>query len=372
MKKVWIFIFVLVLILAAGAGYHFTFTENNNREQQFSSYASKRQDIRRTVSASGRIEAHRNVEIKSKASGEIISMPFEVSDRVERGDTLVELDPVDERRNVRSAQSDLQTAKASYEDARIKTKRLEDLNSQGLASQEEYETQRLQMIRARVELEKREISLELAEQRLDETRIFAPFAGVVSERYVQVGQIISSGMSTVTDGTPILMLSDMSRLYAEASVDESDIGLVEVGQPAEISVDAYPDQKFTGKVRRIDVRGTSVSGVITYKTEVEILGDEKQKLRPEMTASVDIVVEESRDALVIPVAALQNKGRNYFVLAGSSPEEAKQINVEPGLRSGEYVEIVSGLDSGDTLWVSGRSGGEWSRRGSFSAHRLMR
>lgn len=376
----------------------------------------ERGPFRLVVSSTGKIVSNLDVEIKCKASGEIMKLPFDVSDTVKKGELLLELDPIDEQRIVKQAQANqsasqsrlavakqnliiaertletdgqkaaaaLKSVQARAADLRRKANRIKELLNQkptALASPEEYETaetaalqaaadedtarvrvaeldtqklalelSRQQVRLAEAQAESDGVDLELAQQRLTDTKVVAPIDGVVTLRPAQIGQIMSSGISNVGGGTTAMTLSDLSRVFALAAVDESDIGRVKVGQPAFISVDAFPGRRFPGKVVRIATRGVNVSNVVTFEVKVEVLSRENQLLKPEMTATVDITAAEKENALTVPSQALVRKGRRPVatVVKGAAQEERP---VEIGLTDGVRTEVVSGLDEGDAVIV---------------------
>ncbi|MDP2267993.1 MAG: efflux RND transporter periplasmic adaptor subunit, partial [Deltaproteobacteria bacterium] len=263
----------------------------------------ERGPLRMLVSSTGKVVSNLDVDIKCKASGEIIALPRDVSDAVRKGELLIQLDPAEMQRLVDQAQaslaasqarlinakeslavaqqnlqtdrrrsgSALKAAQANAEDAQTKADRLQDLLAKKLASQEEYDTAQTAKIQAiatldqaRVKIEELQTqeraheqlrqqiriaeaqvkndltALDLARERLNDTKVYSPINGVVTARNVQIGQIISSGISNVGGGTTALTVSDLTRIFSLAAVDEADIGKVSVGLPAEITVDAFP------------------------------------------------------------------------------------------------------------------------------------
>ena len=414
MKKVLWFLIPLIIIVAA---YFVYIKKGNGNEEapQFTEVNPVRGDISILVAASGSVKSNLDVEIKCKASGEVITLPFDVSDIVHEGDLLVELDPVDEERsvqlarvslnadsarlnrtqeNLRLSELDLETAyerarvdlevvQARADDARESTDRISELYERGFISQEEYDQAlttalaseadvdsanirfdelssqeaalsllNLDVTLATASITSSQINLETALQRLEDTKVYSPMDGIVTARSVQTGQIISSGISNTSGGTPVMIISDLSRLFILARVDESDIGKVEVGQRVEISVDAYSDRDFEGIVDRIAPVGENVQNVVTFEVRVEITSDNKAPLKPEMTADVEIVIFESIDVLMVPSnAVMVNEGKSTIMVAGEGGEPV-QSEVETGLDNGEFVEIISGLSETDTVLIN--------------------
>ena len=221
------------------------------------------------------------------------------------------------------------------------------------------ELKRQDVVLAKADLESAQISLSIAQQRLDDTKVYAPIDGVVTERFVQTGQIISSGISNTGGGTPILTLSDLSRLFVLAYVDESDIGKVQVNQGVVITADAYPGKPFGGMVERIAQKGANQSNVVTFEVRIEITSEDKSLLKPEMTANVEIIVAEEENALMVPVEAVSRmRGRTTVtVLKPDGTQEMR--DVELGINNGERIEIISGLSDDETILIT--SGGEYSQ-----------
>ena len=368
------------------------------------------------ISATGVVEPNFQVEVKSKASGEVLKFNYEEGDRVKKGQLLLQLDKSDEIRSVsrakadlssataklkkaktallsqetkykttlRSAQSQVEEAEANLKESEDKLKRQEDLFQKKFASQEalqaaqtaykvnqenliqarssvqaakdaihDVEVKKHEIDLARVEVQRAKIALAEAKERLDETEIFAPISGVLIEKLVEQGQIISSGISNVSGGTTLANLADLSRLFIIADVDETDIGSVQTNQLVKITADAYPGKTFTGKVERISPRGQVENSITIFKVKIEIIGEGKEILKPMMTANVDIISEELKDVLYLPREAIRvEKSKKYAaILVNDKPEE---VPVTTGVRNPIHIQILSGLKAGQEVLV-----GDW-------------
>jgi RND family efflux transporter MFP subunit len=279
------------------------------------------------------------------------------------------------------SEASLKAAEAHLADAAAKAERERKLLEKKLSSQEESETaqtaavqcaQDLKTARAHmsdvkaqeVQLEVKrqdvklaqsqlvsdQISLSIAQQRLADTKVASPLDGVVSSRAVQIGQIISSGISNVGGGTTALTVSDLSRLFILASVDESDIGNIAPGQSATVTADAFPGERFKGNVVRIATTGVTVQNVTTFEVKIEVDDKKKSMLKPEMTGNVEILVADKPDALVVPVEAVSRRmGRSFVSLKKSDGTVEQQHAIEPGISNGTEVEITSGLNENDVV-----------------------
>jgi len=209
-------------------------------------------------------------------------------------------------------------------------------------------------------VESDKIALSNAQQRLSETKVYAPISAVVSARNVQTGQIISSGISNVGGGTTILTLSDLSRLFVLAAVDESDIGKVAADQMARITVDAFPGMMFRGKVVRIATKGVSTSNVVTFEVKIEVLGRNKNLLKPEMTANIEIVAQEEENALLVPVTAVSRKKKIQVVNVQKPDGTIEERPVTVGISDGEKIIVTSGLSEGETVVIrEGEAESRW-------------
>jgi RND family efflux transporter MFP subunit len=299
---------------------------------------------------------------------------------------VAELDVVTSRQR---AEADLLAAEAKVKEAQLKAERRKQLFEQKLGSSEDYEaadslyvqaqanvetataqleevktqnvaleTRRQDVALAQAQLASDQVSLEDARQQLLYTKVTSPIDGVVTDRSVQIGAIISSGITNIGGGTTIMTLADLSHVFVLASVDESDIGRVQVGQPVNITVDAYPGETFIGEVRRIATKGVSVSNVVTFEVKIEVTGENRTKLKPEMTANVQIITTKKDDVLMIALTAVWRKDDQSMVTIRDGADH--DVPVTLGISDGEHVEILSGLTEGQTVLTRDQMPSQWS------------
>ncbi len=366
--------------------------------------------VEKTVESSGKVVSNLDVDIKCRASGEVTKLPFDISQHVRKGELLCQLDPTDEKLAVRQAEAavaqttaKLEQAKQNYETARLnlattrdreeaalasakvkaanlasKADRQQQLIAQQLGSKEEYETAQTDAAVARsdqraaevaieelkqqaiqleykqqdvrsaeAQLQADQITLDTQRQQLTYTTVNAPLDGTVSAVDVQLGSIVASGTGGFSGGTTIMTLSDLSRLFVTATVDESDIGGVKDGQVARVVVDSYPGRTFAGKVVRIATTGVSASNVVTFEVKVEVLDEHKDLLKPVMTGTVTIVEDHRDGVLYVPAAAVSHEAGGAFVTVSGG----KKVPVTLGLAGADDVEVVHGLSAGDAVVV---------------------
>lgn len=261
-------------------------------------------DLIVSAAATGVLEPVRVVEVKSKASGEILRLPVESGDRVERGALLAQIDPKDPKNQVARAEAELEVARAGFRIAEGQLARSEQLLEREVVSSEEHEQVILQHANARAALVKAEIDLDLASERLAEATVRAPTTGVVIEKSVEEGQIISSATSQVTGGTTLMRMADLEELQVRTLVDETDIGRVHAGQEAGIVVDAYPSEHFTGTVLKVEPQAVIEQNVTTFPVLVRIPND-RGLLLPGMNCEVEIEIHRRAGALTVPNEAVR-------------------------------------------------------------------
>lgn len=405
MKKLLVICIVAALIL--GAYYGFLRPKPTQSDPaKIKTVQAEKGKIQLAIGCTGRVASNLDVEIKCKASGEVIKLPFDISNPVKKGDLLLEIDPIDEERNVHLAkitlsssqarlkeaqvnlqyeeksidtererlEATLKSAEAKAKDETAKAKRMSELLAKKLTSQEEYDTSVTSEVQAKANLETTKVQLDelevrklqldvkrqeiqlsedqverdtvnlaIAQRRLDETKVFSPIDGVLVDKQVQIGQIISSGITNIGGGTTIMTISDLSRIFIYASVDESDIGKVVTGQKAEVTVDAFPDEKFTGIVQIISPQGVNESNVVTFEVKIEVTSENKSLLKPEMTANVEIIAAEKDNVLMLPSDAVILKNQKYWVTIVKENGQQEERAVETGINDFTRVEIVSGI-----------------------------
>jgi HlyD family secretion protein len=511
------YVAIVVVVAAVLAGGLFLYARDKaaaNVQAPITTDKVVRRDIEKSVPATGKVASNRDVDIKCQASGKVIKLPYDVSNRVKQGDLLMELDRTDQQRTLDQAvaqvnaskarvaqaqvnfqvatlnlptttnrvNAELDSAKAKAAEAVAKAQRTADLVKNKLASAEDLETDQTAAAEAQAnaataqvavdELDQQKLMLDakqqdietakaqlaqdvakcdLSQRQLDYCSVFVPddedsktadyrVAAIgTTTSPVQLGTVVQSGSSGFSGGTTVMTLSDMSHIFVLANVDESDIGQVTdparggAPQKAVITVDAYPNVDFEGQVVRVATKGVNTSNVVTFEVKIEVTSENRQLLRPEMTANVKIIVAARPQAISIPMAAFsRNKpdadtqptdsmasdvpatapagdastepstqprrgrgrgGRNGgsgggggggqmgLRLAGTPMSGYVQVSHETGapetraitvgLSDDTYYEVINGLEEGESVVMS-RNGGDSKWRGQNTAQQMMR
>jgi hypothetical protein len=166
-----------------------------------------------------------------------------------------------------------------------------------------------------------------------------------------------------------MIVSDLSKIFALASVDESDIGQVRLGQSARVTVDAYPGKRFEGSVVRIAPRGVNVSNVVTFEVKVEVTSPEKHLLRPEMTANLEVLIAEKSGVLLAPNDALLRKAGRLTVTVRQHDGTTEEREVRTGISDGKNTEVTSGLAGGEQVVRGTNADSKWQGQGQNQSRR---
>ncbi len=317
-----------------------------------------------SVVATGTIEPIRVVDVKSQASGEILEINAELGDYVERGVVLVRIDPRDVRNDFEQAEADLEVARARFQVAERRLARTQTLYDSSVVTSEELENEMLEHANARAALVRAEASLELATDRLNDVVVRSPISGTVVEREIEEGQIVTSTRE-VTGGTLLMRMADLSEVQVRTMVDETDIGSIETGLPAEITVEAYPDRTFRGSVLKVEPQAVVEQSVTMFAVLTRIV-NEGDLLRPGMNADVQIVIGRRDAALTLDNGAVKtpDEARQLVEALGLDPsllEARVEVAREEGAAGPEGAEV----GSDDVALEQIRSMSEDERRAYF-------
>lgn len=254
--------------------------------------------------ASGAIEPILTVDVKSKASGEIIGMQVQTGDDVRASDLLATIDPRIPRNNLAQADANLVVAQAQLTNAKAQLARSDTLFKAQAITETEYETAKLGYANANAAVVRAQTDLENARDRMTDTRIRAPLAGTIIAKNVELGTVISSPTTDVGGGTVLFRMANLDTVQVRTQVDETDIGKVQPGLAATITVDAYPNRPFEGSVLKIEPQATVQQNVTMFPVLVRI-ANPNHLLKPGMNTEVEIHVGRRENVIAIPNAALR-------------------------------------------------------------------
>jgi HlyD family secretion protein len=293
---------VLAIAMPLGATGFWYYHRAEAREAPSYRFAMvERGSLQSTVSATGALSAVRTVQVGTQVSGQVAAIYVDFNDRVKKGQLLARIDPTLQEQAVQDAQAQLAKAQAQYNLSRENFERNKTLHDQKIITETEYQASLADYAVAQSSVRSAEISLQRARQNLAYTSIYSPIDGVIVERNVDVGQTVAASLSAPQ---LFLIANDLSQMQILASVDESDIGQISEGQPVEFTVQAYPNQKFTGTVQQVRLQSTTTENVVNY-TVVVAVKNPAGKLLPGMTATVAFRTGSANDVMTVSNTALR-------------------------------------------------------------------
>jgi HlyD family secretion protein len=337
---------VLAALLVGAGGWWMFRGSSRDVGPHFVATAVDRGPITATVTATGTVNPVETVQVGTYVSGPIQSLGADFNTPVKKGQLLALIDPRPFELKVAAAEADLANARAtlakSHADLDLKErnrKRQRDLRAQGIVAQSDLDSAESEARQAEAQIKLSDASVRSAEARLaearvnlDYTRIVSPVDGVVVSRAVSVGQTVAASFQTPT---LFNVATDLTKMEVSASVSESDIGGVSVGQDTAFTVDAYPGQPFSGRVKQVRNSPVNVQNVVTYDVLIGVDNGDL-RLKPGMTANVSITTATRDDAVRIPTAALRFR--------------------PPAETSGSGANAAAPPAGGQTVWVPGDDG----------------
>jgi HlyD family secretion protein len=257
-----------------------------------------------SVDAAGVIEPETLVEVKSKASGEILAIHAETGDVVEADFLLVEIDQRIPRNQLAEAEAALVAAQARRGIAQTQMERARTLHETGTLTQADYETSQLEFANAQADVVGKQVALENARIAMEDTQVRAPTTGTIIERFVEPGAVISSPTRDVAGGTVLLRMADLTTVQVRTLVDEIDIGKIRPGMHTRVTVAAYPNQPFEGVVLKIEPQAIVDQNVTRFAVLIR-LENRGDLLKPGMNAEVEIQIASKDAAATVPTMALR-------------------------------------------------------------------
>jgi HlyD family secretion protein len=358
-------IIVSSIVIVSVAAYLF-FKKNNSENISWRMAQVERGDVKITITATGTINADTTVNVGTQVSGTIAKLYADFNTVVKQGDVIAVLDTTFLAAAVEDASATAQKAQIAVEQSKRDFDRTEELYKQKVAAQTDYELARTTYETNKNNLRSALAQLNRAKINLQYATIKAPISGIVISRQVDVGQTVAASFNTPT---LFVIANNLKRMQVQATIDETDIGQVKLGQEVSFTVDAYPNDSFAGKVDQIRLQPVTVQNVVNYIVIISAPNPE-MKLMPGMTANIIVKVEEHKDVMKVSAGALkftppaengngnahadslqhhhgQNKhdGRLWAVQGDSLVKK----HVTTGLSDGTFTEINGDIKAGD--WV---------------------
>ncbi len=421
MKKVLIYLTVVLILAGFGITGFKYYGKNHKSNSLFKTAVVEKKDMKKTILATGTVKPMVGAEVKvgARVSGKVERLFVKVGDYIEKDQLIAIVEHDDLVAKVEQAQANLNAEKARLiaieqtspqeikklqadvdaatfrlKLAEANFKRDESLLKKGIVSPEKYDAslKELEVFKAelrskqenltytktkfkndlniaRTKVVQAEASLKEIKIDLSYSTIRSPISGIIASISTQEGETVAAELNSPT----FVNIIDMDRLQINAFVDETDIGYVKRNQEARFTVDTYPGEIFKGTVKDIYPKAVIQENVVNYEVIIDIPDSAMNKLRPEMTTSVTIVIDERKGVLAVPKGAIKRNGKNSFVLVKNAgpgnPSKKKppvKKDVKIGWRDEGYIEIREGLKLGDVVFIADKDSSGFDHSRVFS------
>ena len=354
MKKFFrIALWVIVAAVFIGT-FVYLYMNSRTKETTYEIISPSTGDIERTTVLTGKIEPRDEIEIKPQVSGIISEINVEAGDQVNEGDVIARIKIIPDEQQLSSALSRVETARIALNDARQKNDRNAMLYSKKVISLEEYETSQTTLAQAEAELAAAEDTYSIVREGVSKTNakesntlVRATITGLVLDVPVKVGSSVIQA-NTMNDGTTVATVADMGNLIFKGKVDETEVGLLTVGQPMEISIGALPDQVLAATIEYIAPKGTELNGANTFEIKAAIkVPSTEGNLRAGYSANATVSLSKATGVMTIPESVVEWAGDStyVYVMTDSVPKQVfSRTPVTTGTSDGISIQVTKGID----------------------------
>lgn len=365
-KKLIICMSVAIAIIAAVT----IFMRSNKRQPITIIYETakvERATISNSVTATGTIEPVNKVEVGTQVSGIISKIYVDYNSIVKKGQVIAELDKINLESELASAKANLASSKSELDYQETNYKRMKALHDKGFISDDDFDIADLSYKKAKEAYLVQLQTVQKAQTNLGYATITSPIDGVVLSKDVEEGQTVAASFSTPTLFT---IARDLTDMQVVANVDEADIGNVRDGQRVTFTVDAFPDDTFEGRVKQVRQQGEEESNVVTYEVVISAPNNDL-KLKPQLTANVNIYTEEIENVVSVPAKALRFSPSKEMMNDGEKIKDCNATNklwikeanilkaypVKTGITNGIRTQILEGVKEGTTVITNAKAKG---------------
>lgn len=354
-KWLWITL-IAVVIFGGGSIYYISNGQGKDEVQEAPYVTAEMGTIVEKALAVGTIEPENEISVKSQLSGVVSVIYAEAGDYVRKGDPLIEVSPDPTPLELAEAKRNLERIRIEESNLRKELDRMDQLLNKKLVSQQEFD-----------QLEQRHndvgVRLQIANERLQllesgkikmgdtviESVIRAPIDGYILEELVNVGEPVVP-LTTYQAGTPLMTLAEMNNLLFKGTVDEIDIGKIEIGMPVELKVGALPKQSILGEVSHISLKAIEQDNATVFPIEISITETNGSVLRAGYSANADIIIKKMANTLTIPERVVTMKdGKAFIEVPGTQPGSREEVEISVGMSDAITVAVTEGLNEGDKV-----------------------
>ena len=348
----WIVWTIVIVVFLAGALLLKNWFSSGVEVQLATATLTSPSQANAVLTASGYVVARRKAAVASKGTGTLVFLAVDEGDRVKKGQLIARLDDSDVAASLRRARENLRVAEADLDEAKINFERMQKLVGTRAIAQANYDAADARYKRVLATIEAAKFAVQEAEVAVENTRIIAPFDGTVLKKNADVGEIVAPLAGAVSSRAAVVTIADMSSLEVDADVSEANITRVSANQNCEITLDAYPQQRYPGYVSNIVPTADRAKATVMVKIRFK---QYDQRVLPEMGAKIPFLAAgASADAtnvkpvLTVPAAAVATRDGRQVVFQ-IKEDRAVEIPVTTGRKLGSAIEITAGLKEGDKV-----------------------
>ena len=357
MKKIFRTLGIVLIVAIFGGTIFFLYTKSKKQPDVFENKAPFVSNVIKKTVATGSVVPRQEIEIKPQVSGIIDELYIEAGDFVKKEQVIARIKIIPDMVNLNSAESRLNRAKISFEDAKIDYNRQQKLFDKDVISYEEFKNSKVAYDSAKEELAAAENNLELIKNGVTKkaetatnTLVRSTINGMVLDVPIKVGNSVIQS-NTFNDGTTIATVADMQDMIFEGKVDETEVGKISVGMPIELEIGAIEKDKFEAILKYISPKGVEENGAIQFEIKADVSLKDDQFIRAGYSANANIVLERKDSVMVIPEGMLkfENDSAYVDVLTNEMENTYEKRKVETGLSDGINIEIIEGLSKDDKV-----------------------
>lgn len=358
MKKFKRILWISLLVIAVGATFIFLWKHSHKKADTYDIVTPKIGTIERKSVITGSVGPRDEINIKPQVSGIITKLLKEPGQTVQEGEVIAVVKVIPEISSLNSAESQVNNAKLTYDNAKTQFERQKELKRKGVISSEDYENAQLQVSQAKESYESAQEALQIVKDGISKkyakysnTQVRATISGMILDIPVKVGNSVIMA-NTFNDGTTIATIANMKDMIFTGKMDETDVGKVTEGMNMKVTIGALNDRHFNAKLEYIAPKATTESGAVFFEMRAAVSIPDNTFIRSGYSANAEIVLAQAKNVLIIPESCIEYNGDSTFVYVktGQNPKNPYEKRVvKVGLSDGINIEIKSGITINDKI-----------------------
>ncbi|MEX0844558.1 MAG: efflux RND transporter periplasmic adaptor subunit [Balneolaceae bacterium] len=356
-RKKLIWTALLIIFTFGGGGFYYLYSNNSEEKPDMEPHVvAEKGTVVEKALAVGTIEPENEIKVKSKLSGVVSRLYAEAGDYVKKGDPLIEVSPDPTPLELAEAKRSLERTKIEEANLTKELGRMNTLREKNLVSQQEYDQLKERHSDVKVRVQIAEERLQLLEsgrikmgEILIESVIRAPIDGYILEELVDVGEPVVP-LTSYQAGTPLMTIAEMKNLLFKGTVDEIDIGKVQIGMPVELKIGALPADTILGEVSHISLKAIEEDNATVFPIEITIIDTKGAVLRAGYSANADIIIRKMENTLTIPERVIEMRdGKAFVEVPGDEPGSRIEKEIKIGMSDAITVAVSEGLEEGEKV-----------------------